>query len=261
MPTQTLACVLVSARQCSSTAASPSRGSPRRLDPLAGASGNRPRIKPLTAPLLICPPWSLPAATARSPPVSSERRWMRPSAGPTIHPVGSASCQFGGSPARLAAACPSPTARRPAGRSPCTTALLQRLAAALRPGGMQRPRARPLAWPMLPCCHATLLPCYPAAMLPCCPVAGLSRARSPPAVLLPCCPAALSCCPVTLAALPRLRCLPHRPARENPSVGSCASMMPSLLWSLVADDEQAHFSPAPNCAPSIPQLPPPAWVS
>lgn len=43
-------------RTCSSTAASPSRGSPRRLDPPAGASGNHPRIRPLAAPLSIYSP-------------------------------------------------------------------------------------------------------------------------------------------------------------------------------------------------------------
>lgn len=43
-------------RSCSSTAASPSRGSPRRLDPPAGASGNHPRIRPLAAPLSIYSP-------------------------------------------------------------------------------------------------------------------------------------------------------------------------------------------------------------
>jgi hypothetical protein len=83
--------------------ASPSRGSPRRLDPLASASGNRPRIKPLTAPLLICP---------------SERHPIRYSPSPTIHPLGPANSQFGGSPQPvlwpLTTAAPESSVQRPA---------------------------------------------------------------------------------------------------------------------------------------------------
>ena len=50
-------------------AASPTRG-----DPLAGASGNRPRSKPLTAPLLIWPP-PVPASSARSVATLGGKDW------------------------------------------------------------------------------------------------------------------------------------------------------------------------------------------
>ena len=74
-------------------------------------------------------------------------------------------------------------------------------------------------------------------------------------LMLPCsyAPAALRCA--------ALRCTrhPHRSPHENPSAGSCASTMPSLLWSLVADEE-GSFRPRRTVA-HPPNRTPAAWVS
>ena len=130
------------------------------------------------------------------------------------------------------------------------------------------PPARATPWSRVRCCTAPtlLLERLAAALRKRMrdPSAAASLAHAAVSLML----LSRSCChaPMLLLLCVALRCAalrctrhPHRSPHENPSAGSCASTMPSLLWSLVADEE-GSFRPRRTVA-HPPNRTPAAWVS